>query len=214
MKSWPPALVARRETLRRWLGRLVALGEARRAQLGERLALFWRRYRRHTLALAVLALLSLALWFDRFARLRVINTLADPVELWVDGRARAWLLPVTTETPEAGFELRLSPGFHRLVLVTTAGVKLDELEANMPAHSRYLFAPSTSGQCFWVEHTAYGQARPTMPASRPLPPEQRLWLLPDEIDAWFFPTPPASADRRSSGGHRTAIRQVRCGFEP
>ena len=194
--------------------RFAARREAARGWLRQRLPPLWRRYRRHAYAALATLLLAIAVWFDRLARVRFVNTLADPLELRIDGRSRAWLPPTTTETPEAGIELRLGTGFHHLVLLNPAGVKVDELDANLPAHSRYLLAPSDSDQCFWVEHTAYGQAQALLPASRALPPEQRLWQLPNEIDAWFFPTPPASADKRSSGGTRTAIRQARCGFDP
>lgn len=194
--------------------RLLVWRERLRAWARHRLPPLWARHRRHVLAAAAALVLALVWWFDRFARLHVVNTLADPVELRIDGRARAWLLPITSETPEAGVELRLRPGFHHIALVAPSGATVEELDGNLPPHSRYLFAPSDGDQCFWVEHTAYGQALPTLPPSRPLPPEQRLWALPDEVDAWFFPTPPASSDRRSSGGTRTAVRQARCGFEP
>ncbi|RYE89612.1 MAG: hypothetical protein EOO75_11510, partial [Myxococcales bacterium] len=142
--------------------RLLGRREQLKAWARHQLPPLWRRYRRHALAAAALSVLTLLWWLDRFARLRVVNTLADPVELRIDGRARAWLLPTTSETPEAGAELRLPPGFHRVTLVSPAGVKVEELDVNLPPHSRYLLAPSDGDQCFWVEHTAYGQAQPSL----------------------------------------------------
>jgi len=175
---------------------------------------WWALHRRRVLAATVVALVGAAFWFERYPRLRVVNTRAEPLLLVVDGRRRVTLAPTSTESPDAGVELRLSPGFHKLAAFTLAGEPVDELSPNFPPNSSYLLAPGESDQCFWVEHTAYGQAQPELPPLRRLPPEQRLWPVPDEVDAWFFPTPPASQDRRSSGGTRTAVRQARCGFDP
>lgn len=174
----------------------------------------WRRWRRHVIGGVLLLALGGGLWASRAPYFRVINPHAAPVLLFIDGKLRATLPPTSLETPGAGLELRLSPGPHNLLVRTQEGVLLEELSPHLAPNSRYLFVPGESDQCFWVEHTAYGQALPERPALRLLPSEQHLWTLPDEIDAWFFPTPPPSSDRRSSGGTRTAIRQARCGFEP
>jgi hypothetical protein len=178
------------------------------------LALRLRRHRRPLLAGLAAAALGAWLWFGRAPYLRVVNPHGELLLLVIDGKLRAELPPTSTETPGAGVELRLSPGSHRISIHTRANVPIDELTPVLFANARYLLVPGESDQCFWVEHTAYGQAAPRGPPLRRLPPEQRLWILPDEIDAWFFPTPPPSSDRRSSGGTRTAVRQARCGFEP
>ncbi|MCS6901680.1 MAG: hypothetical protein RMJ98_18765 [Myxococcales bacterium] len=178
------------------------------------LALWFQRYRRPLLVgLAVMAL-GVGPWWERAPRLRVVNPHGEPLRLIIDGKFRAELPPTSTETPGAGVELRLSPGTHRVTFQTQARVPVEELSLELFPNTRYLLVPGESDQCFWVEHTAYGQALLQGPPLRRLPPEQRLWVLPNEIDAWFFPTPPPSSDRRSSGGTRTAVRQARCGFDP
>lgn len=192
------------------LARVRQHAERARAWLAPR----WRRHRLRLLAAAALALLCVLLWLERRPHLRVINTLSAPVRLLVDGRPLATIDPTSTETPGAGVELRLTSGFHKLTVQTPEGALVDELNTALTANSSYLLSPGDSDQCFWIEHTAYGQAQPEMPPLRRLVPEQRLWVIPDQVDAWFFPTPPPSPDKRSSGGTRTAIRQARCGFDP
>lgn len=173
------------------------------------------RKRRAWIAAAAGGLVLLgADWWGRQARVWVVNTSAGPVVLVVDGRERMRLPPTSTETPGAGEGMRLSPGVHRVVVRGQAGA-VDEMDISLSAGGSYLLAPGDTDQCFWIEHTAYGLAAPQLSPLRLLPREQRLWLIPDEVDAWFFPTPPPSdADRWSSGGTRTAVRQARCGFEP
>lgn len=144
----------------------------------------------------------------------MINPHATPLLLFIDGKLRATLPTTSLETPRAGLVLRLRPGRHVLLVRTLEGAEIEKLTPDLSPNGRYLFAPGESDQCFWIEHTAYGQALPERPPLQRLPPEQHLWVIPEEIDAWFFPTPPASSDHRSSGGTRTAIRQARCGFEP
>jgi hypothetical protein len=174
-----------------------------------------RRIVKASPALPVLALAALVFSWSRHASLRVVNTLADPLSLSIDARPAVMLPPVSAETPEAGVLFSLSPGEHHLVTRQADGSLVDELDVSLPANSTYLFAPALTDQCFWIEHTAYGQARPTRAPLKLLPREQRIWSMPDDVDAWFFPTPPSSAlDRRSSGGTRTAVRQARCGFDP
>lgn len=173
-----------------------------------------RRHRRRLQAGFALLLLAVWLWAGRAPHLRVVNPHGELLLLFVDGKLRAELPPTSTESPGAGLELRLAPGPHAISIRTRGNVPIDELRPELSPNTRYLLAPGESDQCFWIEHTAYGQALPQAPALRLLPPEERLWRLPDEIDAWFFPTPPPSSDRRSSGGTRTAIRQARCGFDP
>ncbi len=198
------AVVSGREAIVAWLARLPV---ARR---------------RVVLALCGVASAALAaalIWRSRFAAVRVVHTQPEPAWLRVDGGRAVRLDPVSTETPEAGVSVALPPGRHRLVVSTAEGVELDVVEATLAPRASYLFGPAAGAppgeQCFWVEHTAYGQARPTRPPLRSLLPELRLWQVPDEVDAWFFATPPPSErDHRSSGGTRTAVRQSRCGFEP
>jgi hypothetical protein len=174
----------------------------------------WQRHRRVALALAAVTLLGALLWAGRAPTLRLINPHGEPVLLLIDGKEWGWIPPSSTETPGAGRSLRLAPGLHKLTFRSASGAPLDELQPDLYPSGHYLVAPGESDQCFWIEHTAYGQAQPQAPPLRKLPPEQRIWALPDEVDAWFFPTPPPSSDRRSSGGTRTAVRQSRCGFEP
>jgi hypothetical protein len=166
-------------------------------------------------AVPVLLIATGIVWSERAVTLRIVNTLPEPLALLVDGKPRALLPPVSSETTGAGVSLRLGPGWHRLITRHLSGEELENLEVNLPATSHYLYAPGSTEQCFWVEHIAYGQADPLMAARRLLPRDQKVWAIPDEIDSWFFPSPPASSvDHRSSGGTRTAIRQSRCGFDP
>jgi hypothetical protein len=166
-------------------------------------------------ALPLVLIGTLIVSHERAVTLRTVNTLAEPLVLLVDGKQRAVLQPVSSETTEAGLALRLGPGWHRLTTLRLSGEEVENFEVHLPAATHHLYAPGSTEQCFWVEHVAYGQAEPRLPARRLLPREQRVWAIPDEIDAWFFPSPPASSvDHRSSGGTRTAIRQSRCGFDP
>lgn len=200
------------------LARIASRWASLRARARQRFAALPPERQRQLRLLAaspLVALVALLLWRSRYPTLRVVNSTADPLLLIIDEKQRILLPPVSAETPEAGVVLRLSPGSHKLEALHEDGSSFDRLDVALPAASMYLMAPGMTDQCFWIQHTAYGQAKPTMPPLRLLPREQRIWAVPDEIDAWFFPTPaPSSLDRRSSGGTRTAIRQARCGFEP
>lgn len=151
----------------------------------------------------------------RRASLVVVNVGREGAWLSVDGGASIEVPPTLAETPQAGVEVAVSPGEHRLVVRVAGGAKLDERRATFAPRGRYLYAPVDDEQCFWLQTTPYGQAEAPEVALRVLPREQKLWALPPIVDAWFVPNPPSNpADDLSTGGVRVALRQGRCGFPP
>jgi hypothetical protein len=82
-------------------------------------------------------------------------------------------------------------------------------EVTLSAGGNYLFAPASDDYCFWLETDFYGRnARPQH--KQHLPAGQQFWSLPTHIDAWFGKNPDPGADRVSTGGEMTALRQDRC----
>jgi hypothetical protein len=152
---------------------------------------------------------------SRRAGLLIINAGGERAWLSVDGNPSIELPPSSVETPRAGVELALPPGEHRFVVRVAGGAKLDERRVTLAPQARYLYAPVDAEQCFWVQTTAYGQVEPSETSTRQLPREQKVWLLPALVDAWFVPNPPPNPDDDwSTGGVRVALRQGRCGFPP
>jgi hypothetical protein len=171
-----------------------------------------------TLALGVAAAI---VWHQAQAKIFVVNTSDTPVMLIVDGVALGIVPIVSIETPDAASVFRVSPGTHRIQTHRASDDApddheiVDDLDLRLSWAGSYLFAPGITDQCFWIQHTAYGRARRTLPALRALERTQRVWPIPDDIDGWFVPNPPSNRlDHRSTGGTRTAIRQGRCGIEP
>jgi hypothetical protein len=166
-------------------------------------------------AVTVVAVLAVLYALASRAELRFVNTHEEPLTVILDGKRKLSLSTVATETPDSGTSIRLSAGTHHLRTETPGGLVVDDMDLRVEAFTSYLVAPGHTDQCFFVEHTAYGAAKPRLEPLRELPREERIWALPEIVDAWFVPNPPPSADdKRSSGGVRTAIRQARCGFLP
>jgi hypothetical protein len=198
-------------TARAFFSRVRALGPAARA---------WMQTHRRVgiasgAALVLASLAGIAIERGRMVEVRVVNTTTGPLLVGLAGTQGVKVPPALVETPLAGVSLHLSPGRVHLVARDDRAGLVDEIERTLEPGGLYLYAPAVTDQCFFVEHTAYGQARPEAPPRRALVREERIWALPLPIDAWFVPSPPTSeSDDRSSGGTRTAVRQARCGFEP
>jgi hypothetical protein len=123
--------------------------------------------------------------------------------------------PTSIETPFAGEIIRLFPGTHSFAVAGTEENEVETTRAMISAYTTYLLVPASEQQCFFVQRTTYGRARPSGPRLRALPPEQKIWVMPERVDAWFAPNPaPFSEDTYSSGAERIAVRQIRCGSEP
>lgn len=103
--------------------------------------------------------------------------------------------PETTDQPSARATLKVAPD--RAALLSTYG--------------SYLFVAATDEQCFFVQRTAYGIAKPAGPPEVALDRASFFWPIPRSIDAVFSPNPPPVAgDKWSTGGERVALRQRRC----
>lgn len=149
------------------------------------------------------------------ATIVVVSTSGAPIQISVDGGAPRTIANVAVETPGAGVRIELFAGAHRLTATRAGDGEPEVTEVRLDGGATYLWAPHATEQCFFVEHTAYGRAKPERPPLDALPSAERVWRLPASIDAWFVPTPrPSEADTRSTGGARTVIRQSRCGTTP
>jgi len=140
---------------------------------------------------------------------RVLDLMPDPIVVEVDGRRVAEVVGSSREDPAAGVELRLPAGRRRIVTRTRRG-EVATNEVLLRSGRLHLFAPGPHEQCFWLETTSYGRLGSAAVERVVLPPDQRFWVLPAAVDAWFVENPPGPGEGRSSGGQRTALRQGRC----
>jgi hypothetical protein len=172
--------------------------------------------RRALVAGVVLVLAGIAFLVALGSRpiVRVVNATTVPVLVVIDGRTKVRVPPTSLETAFAGEILRPWPGTHTLAVTPEGGAPGEPIRALLSAYTSYLYAPASDDQCFWVERTVYGRAKASGPRLRALPPDQRVWVVPDRVDVWFAPSPLPGDDRWSSGAERVAVRQVRCGSEP
>ncbi len=147
---------------------------------------------------------------------RVLDLGPDRVELSVDGRPVAVIDPTSAESPQAGVELHLPSGRRHLdVRDVIDGRVVASADVTIEAGAKHLYAPASDEYCFWLETNGYGRAGAPGPGIRPLQGSTRFWALPLDVDSWFAPNPaPAVADRRSSGGVLTALRQAPCAEAP
>jgi hypothetical protein len=151
-------------------------------------------------------------WYLEHPLMRVINLSDARLTIEIDDRVVAVVDPTSAESPAAGSEIRVPAGARRLVAKGPAG-PIADARVTLEAGATHLYAPGSDGFCFWLEQDAYGRAE-VVSGIEPLAGDLRLWVLPRRIDTWFAPNPPATEDRRSSGGSLVALRQARCDHAP
>jgi len=158
---------------------------------------------------------ALLLFGVHFPIVRVLNVTATRLAIAVDGRPYFALEPTSAESAAAGVAVRLPAGRHVLTAADPAGRLLDTATVNIEAGAQHLYAPGSSGVCFWIEATSYGRRGKEAPAPEALPTTTTFWALSRDIDVWFAPSPARpDDDERSSGGLSYAVRQARCGDVP
>ncbi len=164
------------------------------------------------LACAVALLSGLALlplWNIYRGHVRVLNHGDEPFALWVDGRRVARVEPSSGESALAGVELAVPAGGRALRVTSELdGRELFMGQEHVHGGSPHLFAPLSSGYCFFVERRGYGDAKEEPLASEPLEGSTPFWVLPDGI-AWFTPNP-EPGPFETSGGTLSCLRQRRC----
>ncbi len=155
-------------------------------------------------------------WYLHHPSVRIVNLSDVAIVVRLDDHAVVKVEPSSTENPAAGVEVRLPSGEHELVAQAPDGTVLSRERVRLESGARHLWAPESSGVCFWLEETRYGRADDRGPARiEALGGAQRFWVLPRRVDSWFAPNPPpTTADSRSTGGVLTALRQARCEQAP
>lgn len=115
------------------------------------------------------------------------------------------------ETPTAGRREVVLGGRHTLTLLGPDGSVILEGRAALSPGRSYLFAAAPPGLCFFLVRQNYGReaARAPNPEVSRLVGPGPLWELPERIDVWFAPLPPAGPGL-TSGGSRTALRMLGC----
>jgi hypothetical protein len=157
--------------------------------------------------------------------LRVLNLGTTRIEVAIDGKPLVAVDPTSNESPAAGALVRVPAGRHALsVSATLDGSALGNLPVDFHSGATHLFAFAADDTCFWLETTGYGQERLSAPSYETLPSVEHfpgepavlsLWVLPENIDSWFAPSPLASnQSSRSTGGLLTALRQAPCAEAP
>jgi hypothetical protein len=164
------------------------------------------------LGIALGALCSLLAYRWHHPRLHALNLNEQRLFLWVDGRALAELAPSSFESPDAGVVLRVPAGHRQLELRSAAGTPVASTRVVLERGVEHLYASASDDHCFWLERVGYG--RQSSRQIERLTAADRFWALRDGVDTWFVPPPPASADRRSSGGVLRALRYARCEAVP
>jgi hypothetical protein len=140
---------------------------------------------------------------------RVLDLGPSAVELVVDGRRVGRVEPSSGESPLAGLELRLPAGERTLLVVDTEGGIVAQARVTLQAGARHLYAPGFEGICFWLETVSYGREQ-KRPDYAPLEGGERFWVVPEEVNGWFLPSPPAPDGARATGGTSTVLRQGPC----
>jgi hypothetical protein len=164
------------------------------------------------LGIAAGALCSLLAYRWHHPRLHALNLSEQRLYLWVDGRSLAELAPTSFESPDAGAVVRAPAGSRQLELRTAAGVPVAQASVVLERGVEHLYASAGDDHCFWLEVVGYGR-QSTRQIVR-LTAADRFWALREGVDTWFVPPPPASVDRRSSGGLLRTIRHGPCAAVP
>ncbi|HWA72942.1 MAG TPA: hypothetical protein VG937_11425 [Polyangiaceae bacterium] len=165
------------------------------------------------LAVVVVALVAPLSYSFHHPSVRVLELGPAPTELFVDGHRVARVEPSSGESPLAGLELRLPAGERSLVSVDAEGKPVASARISLQAGRRHLYAPGSADICFWLETTSYGREQ-KRPDRVPLQGEIRFWVLPEEVNGWFMPSPPAPEGARATGGSTTVLRQAPCEDAP
>jgi hypothetical protein len=193
------------------------LAERLAAESGSRPRALWLppiAYRLRWWLLPALAL-GLALLADGWhhPRLWVINLSRERLWLLIDGEREVALEPAGIDARRAAVEVRVPRGDHELSAVSTEGRIVATTRARLESGRDHLFAPASAGRCFWLQVTGYG--RDATESVTPLLSSSRFFALNTEVDVWFSEAPePPGADRRSSGGTLTTLRQSPCERAP
>lgn len=181
---------------------------------------------------------SLGVWRAWHPDVRLVNFTEKHLEIRVDGRRVAVLVPTPTESPGVGTNVSLMTGRRLFEAYTLDGTRVDR-SAGRVGTSGQLYAPliaiagssgvrsanaegkhdANSGEkqpkkCFWIEQRAYGKAHRAALKPQVLSSPNRFFSLPSPVDAWFQPNPPAPRSAWFSGGVRRALRQGPCSAIP
>jgi hypothetical protein len=168
-------------------------------------------------ALVVAPLLALGMRELTSPIVRVVNLTSEALTVHVDGRELGRVEPTSLESPSAGRELRVPSGPHQLVARGPDGSVLEQAHVTVLAGRPHLFAPASSGFCFWLETRTYGRGEDgveeAMKRER-LDGPPSFWALPANLGGFFLPPPAVgSAESRLTGGAVTVLRQGPCDGE-
>src|SRR5262249_19563443 len=132
------------------------------------------------LGLAVIAVSVVVPLSHRFQHpsVRTLNLGESAIQLYVDDRRVGRVEASTVESPLAGLEVRVPAGRRRFVSRDAAGRAVADIEVDVEAGSRHLYAPGSDSVCFWLETTGYGRDR-TRREVFPLTSDKRFWAIPD-----------------------------------
>lgn len=149
-----------------------------------------------------------------FPTLVVLNLSPSEFDLVVDGTNRGAIGVTSLESSSAAARFPLGAGSH-VIEARPRGEGVDvqvptyRVEVSINAGQEYLFAPGSSGYCFWLERTVYGGAD-SKSRTQPLGGKDGFFRIPSPIDTWFGANPAPNADQVSTGGEMVALRQGRC----
>jgi hypothetical protein len=164
--------------------------------------------------MATLVTLPVSVVFNT-ATLRVLNLTGSKYTLLVDGRVQGEVETTSAESPAAGRELRVGAGQRQLQAISHDGRIVSKQTVRLVGGGQHLYAPGATDTCFWIERTSYGRQKSAGPERIQFARELSFWLLPEQVDTWFAPSPlPVADDGRSSGGVLTALRQAPCRVAP
>lgn len=208
----------------RWLtdGRLACTSAAWGAELAALsggVARPWRRRERRlsfwSLLGPLIGLALVPLFYGLYhPAVRVLNLSDVKLHVTVDGRHLAVVEPTSTESPSAGVEVRVPAGRRLFEARDSQGRRVEARERVVESGKKHLYAPGSTGYCFWLESTGYGQHGGRRSEVEPLDGEAGFWALGGKIDTWFAPNPVPSGDARSTGGVLRALRQAPCRAAP
>jgi hypothetical protein len=146
-------------------------------------------------------------------RLWVINLGRERLWLYVDGEREIALEPAGIDARRAMVEVRAPRGDRELSALNAEDRVVATTRARLESGREHLYAPGSAGRCFWLQVTGYG--RDATESVSPLVSTSRFFSLNTEVDVWFSDTPASPpADRRSSGGTLTTLRQSPCERAP
>lgn len=158
------------------------------------------------------ALLLLPLWGLYRAELRVLNLGEEPFALFIDGQRLGRVEPTSGESARAGMALTVPAGERVLRVVSELdGRELFVTRQRVHGGRPHLFAPLTTGYCFFIERRRYGDGQAEPLEIEPLVGSTQFWVLPDGI-SWFTPNP-EPGPLQTSGGTLSCLRQKRCAGE-